>query len=286
MTDSRPRVHQAAVFAASLALASTMNAPGRAADASNWDGDQRSNVRLIAGTALGEPGARILRGGIELKLGSGWKTYWRYPGEAGMPPRFDFAESENVKAITMLWPAPQRFSDERINLIAYKGDVILPLRIVPQNESKEVTLRLKVDYGICAKLCMLAEAKVDLVLSGDVSSHEMALAAAEARVPKQVALGQVGPLAIRAVRREAGSTGPRIIVDVAAPDPSRVDLFAEGPTPEWALPLPEPIAAEPGLRRFALDLTDVPTDPTPGRLMLKFTAVADEDAIEVSTPID
>jgi DsbC/DsbD-like thiol-disulfide interchange protein len=286
MITSRPRVRQAAVFAASLAIASAMNAPGRAADASSWDGDQRSNVRLIAGTAVSEPGARILRGGIELKLGPGWKTYWRYPGEAGMPPSFDFTGSENVKAITMLWPAPQRFSDAHINLIAYKGDVILPLRIVPQNEDKQVTLRLKVDYGICAKLCMLAEAKVDLVLSGNESSHEGALAAAEARVPKQVALGQGGSLAIRAVRREAGPTGPRVIVDIAAADPSRVDLFAEGPTPEWTLPLPEPIAAEAGLRRFALDLTDVPSDPAPKGLMLKFTAVADEDAIEVSTPVD
>src|SRR5437868_6114539 len=115
MITSRPRVRQAAVFAASLAIASAMNAPGWAADASSWDGDQRSNVRLIAGTAVSEPGARILRGGIELKLGPGWKTYWRYPGEAGMPPSFDFTGSENVKAITMLWPAPQRFSDAHIN---------------------------------------------------------------------------------------------------------------------------------------------------------------------------
>lgn len=282
----RPAVRRTAIFVASLALIITMSVTGRAADASRWDGDQRSAVRLIAGTALDESGARILRGGIEVKLAQGWKMYWRYPGDAGVPPRFDFAGSENVKAIKVLWPAPQRFSEEGINLIAYKGDVILPLRIVPEDERKVVVVRLKLDYGICEKLCILAEAKTELVLSGDATSHEVALVAAEARVPKQIALGEGQTLAIRAVRREVGPTRPRIVVDIAAPEASAVELFAEGPAPDWALPVPEPISAEGELRRFAFDLAGVPSDVKSKGSVLKFTAVAGEEAIEVSTPLD
>lgn len=282
----RPPVRRTAIFVASLALIITMTVTGRAADASRWDGDQRSAVRLIAGTALDKSGARILRGGIEIKLAQGWKMYWRYPGDAGVPPRFDFAGSENVKAIQVLWPAPQRFSEEGINLIAYKGDVILPLRIVPEDERKVVVVRLKLDYGICEKLCILADAKIELALSGDATSHEVALAAAEARVPRQVALGEGRTLSIRAIRHEIGSTRPRMVVDVAAPDASSVDLFVEGPTPDWALPLPEPIAAEGGLRRFAFDLAGVPSGVKSKGSVLKFTAVAGEEAIEVSSPLD
>ena len=53
----------------------------------------------------------MLRAGIEIRLDPGWKTYWRYPGDSGVPPTLDFAGSENVKSVTALWPAPQRFAD-------------------------------------------------------------------------------------------------------------------------------------------------------------------------------
>ena len=279
----RPPRRRFAIFVAGLLVNAAMTMPGWAADASGWDGDQRSAVRLIAGSALEGSGGRILRGGIELRLGPGWKTYWRYPGDAGVPPRFDFAGSENVKTITVLWPAPQRFSEDRINLIGYKGDVILPLRVTPEDHRKAVTLHLKLDYGICEKLCIPADAKVELVLSGDTSSREVALAAAEARVPKPIAIGEGKTLTIHDVRREVGSTPPRIIVDVAAPSASSLDLFVEGPTPDWSLPLPEPIAAPSGLRRFAFELAGVPSDSKPAGVLFRFTAVADDEAIEVST---
>ncbi len=87
------RVHQFVIFAL-MAISVTA---GRAADASRWDGDQHAKVRLLAGTPIDGPSGKIWRAGIEIKLAPGWKTYWRYPGEAGAPPRFDFAGSENVK---------------------------------------------------------------------------------------------------------------------------------------------------------------------------------------------
>jgi DsbC/DsbD-like thiol-disulfide interchange protein len=278
---------QASVFVASLALSGTVTtSSSQAADASRWDGDQRSAARLIAGTALGQQDARILRAGIEIKLGPNRKTYWRFPGDGGVPPRFDFTGSENVKAITVLWPAPHLFIDDGVNLIGYKGDVILPLHIVPGNEHKAVTVSLKLEYGICEKLCIPAEAQLELVLRDGATSDEAMLAAAEARVPRQIALGDGEALSIRTIRREPGSTSSRIVVDVAAPDTSSVDLFAEGPTPDWALPLPKLISAENGLRRFAYDLTGFPLGVKPEGSQLTFTAVAGDEAIEVRARLD
>jgi DsbC/DsbD-like thiol-disulfide interchange protein len=283
----RPLVRRFAIFAASFVVNAAMTMPpGWAADASGWDGDQRSAARIIAGTVSGQPNQQIiLRAGIEIRLAPGWKTYWRYPGDAGVAPRFDFQGSENVKTITVLWPVPQRFSEDGINLIGYKGDVVLPLHIVPENPRKAVTVHLKLDYGICEKICIPVEARISLVVSGELSSHEAALSTAEDRVPKQVALGEGRTLAIRAVSREAGSTPPRVVIDVAAPEWSNVDLFAEGPTPDWSLPLPEPISTQAGIRRFAFDLAGVPPDAKPQGSVLKFTAIADDEAIEVSTPL-
>ncbi|CAN0443171.1 unnamed protein product, partial [Phaeothamnion confervicola] len=223
---------------AALCVLGAMSVPALAADASAWDNDIRSAARLIAAGASRDAGGPVLRAGIEIKLNPGWKTYWRYPGDSGVPPVFDFSASENVKTVTVLWPAPERFEDGSGQSIGYKGGVVMPLRVVPQDAKKPVTLRMSLDYGVCEKMCVPAKAKADLQLTGAASAQEAVLAAAEARVPKVGSIGDGRVPSIQAVRREATAGKPRIVVDVAVPAGAPVDLFAEGPTEKWALPLP------------------------------------------------
>ncbi len=93
----------------------------------------------------------------------------------------------------MLYPAPSRFPDGAGgSSIGYKGDVILPLHVVPQDSAKPATLRLKLDYAVCEKLCVPAEAKLELDLTGAASANEVTLGAAEARVPMPVQIGDAG----------------------------------------------------------------------------------------------
>jgi DsbC/DsbD-like thiol-disulfide interchange protein len=257
-----------------------------AADASSWDGDARSAVRLVAGSGA-SPSGDALRAGVEFRLATGWKTYWRYPGDSGVPPVFDFSKSENVKSVAILWPAPHRFTDDGGASIGYKGGVMLPVHVVAENPKRPVTLRLAVDYAICEKLCIPAKGTAKLELARVSSPHETALAAAEAHVPKQARLGEASPLGIGAVRREPGGPHPRVIVDVAAPAAAPLDLFVEGPTDDWALPLPEPIpGASPGLRRFAFELDGVPPGADAIGARLRFTLVSGENAIEVTAVLE
>jgi len=253
-------------------------------DVSRWEGDARSAARLIAGS---QAKAGVLRAGIEIRLKSGWHTYWRYPGDAGVPPQFDSNGSQNVKRVDLLWPAPQRISEAGGAAIGYTGDVIFPLQVVAQDAAKPVVLRIKLDYAICEKLCVPAEAKLELALSTGTASRDAALVAAEARVPKKVALGEGGTLAIRTVRRETSAARPRVVVDVAAPAGNPVDLFAEGPTPQWALPLPAKIeGAPPGMQRFAFDLDGLPPGASDKGALITFTAATADHAIEVATRLD
>ena len=271
-----------AIGICALSLIAAGNASA-AEDASRWDGDARSAVRLIAGSAAGS----VLRAGVEIRLQRGWHTYWRYPGDAGVPPRFDFTGSQNVKAVDVLWPAPQPIPEHDLVTIGYTGDVILPLAVVPENSARPVKLRLKLDYAVCETLCVPAEGKADLVLTGGSSSQDAALAAAETRVPKKALLGESAPLAIKSVRREDGAGGRRVIVDVAAPAGARVTLFAEGPTPDWALPMPKGVDGAPaGLQRFALALDGAPPGATYEGIPISLTAVAGNLAIEVVTRLD
>jgi DsbC/DsbD-like thiol-disulfide interchange protein len=253
----------------------------RAADASIWDGDARSAMRLVAGSPGGADRASV-RAGVELRLGTGWKTYWRYPGDSGVPPRFDFSKSTNVKSVTVRWPAPHRFTDENGASIGYKGGVLLPLDIVPVNPAQPVTLRVTVDYAICEKLCVPAAGSAALGLGG-ASSFDAALAAAQAHVPTPAALGDRAPLAIRSVKREPGSPNARVVVEVAAPEQAPLDLFAEGPTEEWALPLPEPMAGStPGRHRYSFELDGLPPGATAAGATLRFTLVSGDKAIEAT----
>lgn len=230
----------------------------------------------------------MLRAGVEIKLKDGWKTYWRYPGDSGVPPTFDFSKSQNVKSVTVLYPAPAKFPDGAGgHSIGYQGDVILPLHVVPQDARRPVMLDLKLDYAACEKLCVPAEAKLQLLLSGDPSKAEASVAAAEARVPRRTEIGAAGVPAIRAVRREAGPNKPRIVIDVAAPAGAPVTLFAEGPTAQWALPLPAPIAGAPaGLQRFAFELDGLPPGEQAEGATLRLTAVAGDQAIEAAFRLD
>ncbi len=257
-----------------------------AADVSPWDGDARSAARLIAGARPAGQGAP-LRAGIEIRLSRGWHTYWRYPGDAGVPPRFDFAGSQNVKAVEVLWPAPRRLPEAGLTAIGYDRDVIFPLRVTALDPAKPVTLQAKLDYAICEKLCVPAQAKSELALAGGASAQEARLTEAEARVPQKVALGAGQMLAIRSVRREDGGGPPRILVEVAAPRGAAIDLFAEGPTEEWGLPVPVAVdGAAGGLQRFMFELDGAPPGVKYEGARINLTAVTEGQAIEVPIHLD
>jgi DsbC/DsbD-like thiol-disulfide interchange protein len=287
MFEALHRTHLLPILAAASLLGATSCA-AIAADVSRWEVDAQSAARLISARAVNESGGRMFRAGVEIRLKEGWKTYWRYPGDSGVPPVLDFSKSQNVKAVTVRYPAPTRFPDGGGgHSIGYMGVVILPLHVVAQDLSKPVTLNLKLDYAVCEKLCVPVEAKLELVLTGAETANEAALTAAEARVPKAAAVGDSGTLSIRAVRREAGSGKPRVTVDVAAPAGAPVVLFAEGPTAQWALPLPEPVAGAPaGLQRFAFELDGLPPGEQASGATLRLTAVAGDKAIEAGFRLD
>jgi DsbC/DsbD-like thiol-disulfide interchange protein len=257
-----------------------------AADTSPWASGPYASMRLIAGQAVRDRDTTTYRAGVEIKLKPGWKTYWRHPGDSGVPPRFNFAESENVRQVEVRWPAPRRFAVGGEFSIGYSGEVIFPLRITAVDPARPVTLRLHLDYAVCEKLCVPVDAKAELVLTSAATAHDAALAAAEARVPKPAVVGE-GPFTVRGLWREPGKPS-RVVVDLAVPAGRKeVDLFAEGPTPDWALPLPQPIADAPaGLKRFAFLLDGVPPGARAEGALLRLTAVADPDAIEVSYRLD
>ncbi|MES1148283.1 MAG: protein-disulfide reductase DsbD domain-containing protein [Bradyrhizobium guangdongense] len=266
---------------AATLFASAQPAVAHADDASPWQRDSHSAVRLLAGSRSGA----VLLGGIAFQLQRGWKTYWRSPGDSGVPPRFDFSKSDNVEAVTVLWPAPLKFDDGAGgHSIGYHDQIVLPLRIVAKAADKPVTLRADINYAVCEKLCIPVEAKAELGFNSVASTEDAGLFAALDTVPKPANIGDPNPLTIRDVKREGAN---KVVVDVVTPDARNVNLFVEGPTPDWALPIPEPLnESPPGVKRFAFDLEGLPPGAKPDGAALKFTLVGAEKSYEFNTNLD
>lgn len=247
---------------------------GHAQEASPWIADTHSSLRLLAGSR----GDGVLVGGIEIHLKDGWKTYWRTPGDSGIPPRFDFSKSDNVETVTVLWPAPARFDDGAGGTaIGYTDKVVLPLRIMPKDAAKPVTLRATIDYAICEKLCVPVHAAAEVVFTANPSIQAGPLASALQTVPRPAKIGE-GDLTIRSISREGDK---RVVVDVATPPQGTADLFVEGPNPHWALPVPK-LARKPsdGTSRFTFDLDGVPPGETTSGALLKLTLVGAGQSFE------
>ncbi|MCC8942285.1 cytochrome C biogenesis protein [Bradyrhizobium sp. Arg68] len=265
----RATIRVAAIFSVAC-----MAAEVRADDASPWQQDTHSAVRLIAGSRSGA----VLLGGIAFKLQDGWKTYWRTPGDSGVPPRFDFSKSDNVEAVTVMWPAPRQFDDGAGGTsLGYKKQVVLPLRIVAKNPDKPLVLRADINYAVCEKLCVPVEAKAELAFASVASTEDATLSEALNAVPKPANIGDPIPFTIRDVKRD----GKNVLVDVAAPEGRDLSLFVEGPTPDWALPVPKFVEHAPsGVKRFAFELDGLPPGAKADGAALKLTLVGGDKAYE------
>jgi DsbC/DsbD-like thiol-disulfide interchange protein len=271
-----------ALGVATTILMSSLAIEACAQDASPWQRDGHSAVRLLAGSRSGT----VLLGGIAFQLQPGWKTYWRTPGDSGVPPRFDFSKSENIEAVTVLWPAPKKFDDGAGgSSLGYHDQVVLPLRIVAKSTDKPVTLRAAVNYAVCDKLCVPVEADVELAFTSVASTEDSVLFAALDTVPKPANVGDPNPLTIRDVKREGKST---VLVDVVAPSEARdINLFVEGPTPDWALPVPKLLEhSPPGIKRFTFELDGLPPDTNPEGAALKLTLVGGARSYEFNINLD
>jgi DsbC/DsbD-like thiol-disulfide interchange protein len=251
--------------------------PAFAADSSQWAIDIRAATRLISATPA--KGASTLQAGVEFRMDPGWHTYWRYPGDSGVPPRFDFDASENLGSAKVLYPAPHAFTDESGTSIGYLEHVIFPVEVTPRDPKKPVHLKLTVNYAVCQKLCVPAEANLELIV-GDKSDFDQRLGKAEAAVPKVVSPQQAG-LTLHRVNSDAK---PAVELQVAGANKD-TQIFVEGPTLEWALPIPKPVSGAEGRYSFALDGLPPGTDPK-APVDLTFTVVNGDKAIETKTHLD
>lgn len=120
---------------------------------------------------------------VDMALTPGWKTYWRAPGEAGIPPEFDWSGSENLAAVAIHWPSPAVFHANGLQTVGYHDGLVLPLEIVPKDPARPVQLRLQIALGVCKDICMPAELRLSADLQGQ-GAPDPAIRKALAQAPE------------------------------------------------------------------------------------------------------
>jgi DsbC/DsbD-like thiol-disulfide interchange protein len=242
-----------------------------AADAfsSDWAPTAKSQARLIA--ASGD------LAGFEIALSPGAITYWRDPGDAGLPPTLDFSASENVASVEPEFPAPKRIKEaDGGEAFGYDGGVVLPLRVKSRDPTKPTTLKLNADFAVCEKVCLPAKAHLELTLPSAAGSPQAGVIdAALAAVPRSVAPKDFGAL-------EAVGANAWRLCSAQEDGPPR-DLFVEAPEGWWVKTAPSHVDG--GRDCFALTIGDKPKDaalPVELRLTLTGGAGAIETTIQAA----
>ncbi|MEL6287318.1 MAG: protein-disulfide reductase DsbD domain-containing protein [Pseudomonadota bacterium] len=249
--NSRFGTTGSSVFAASPAR--SILAPATSEPlASEWQRGFHSRVRLTAATLLDARGAPALFAGIDIRMDEGWKTYWQSPGDGGgIPPEFDWSRSQNVRALTVRYPAPQRLKDAYGTSIGYITQVLFPVEVIPLDPARPVRLRLAMHFGVCDDICIPAEATLALDVAPGARASvpvQRALSEALAAVPEAVALEAL------AVSLQNDAGGRHLMVTLGAEAPAVIgDLFARAPG-GISLPVPKRIETPVGDRRWRIDL--------------------------------
>jgi DsbC/DsbD-like thiol-disulfide interchange protein len=118
---------------------------------------------------------------LQLELAPEWKTYWRAPGESGIPPQFDWSGSRNVASVRMHWPNPSVFHLNGMQSIGYHDRLVLPLEVIVQDPSQPVHLQARIDLGICKDICMPANLLLEADFDGAGASDPLIVAALNAQ---------------------------------------------------------------------------------------------------------
>jgi DsbC/DsbD-like thiol-disulfide interchange protein len=288
MTDSLPLSPSAGLLAGSLALSLSVAGACLAASPgeSPWVKENFSKVRLVSGTVAGTDKDQLLAG-VQIRLEPGWKTYWRTPGDSGVPPSFDWSGSKNLKEAQVLYPAPHRFADASGTAIGYEDEVVFPVRITPERVGEPVEIKLNVDYGLCKTLCIPNQASLSLDLPPHTvgKGDDPLLSRFVDLVPKPAEAGKLP--ALGGVEAKLEGAKPELIIDANFADGATgTDLFVEAPGGAF-VPVPKPLGpVEGGKQRFVVSFASPAEASAIKGKPLTLTLLSDEGAREANWTLD
>jgi DsbC/DsbD-like thiol-disulfide interchange protein len=186
---------------------------------SDWAVSDGGRMRLVA---LSMPRNGVVSALLQIEPKAGWKTYWRYPGDAGMAPELDFSASENLTLRSIAYPVPEIGQDAGGRFIGYHRPASLVLTFDKPDPAASSRIALKALVGICEDICLPFAADFALTLDPSAPEGEefSAMMMAQADLPEQPA----EDFAVRRLTKSAD--GKAVIADILLPKGETVEAAA------------------------------------------------------------
>lgn len=210
------------IFALIGAASAQQSPPAASVIAASWVGGSQVQARLLpAPPAAGKTGPQAA---LQIKLSPGWHTYWRVPGDAGLPPRLDWSGSENFQQAEILWPVPERLEEaEDLSVFAYRDEVVFPLRLALQDSDRPAILKLKLEIMACKDICI----PETLMLGADTAAPAAEASSLLARAQKTVPGAGRGALKIQTAVLAPGALVVALSAEKPLPGDVRVFAYAD-----------------------------------------------------------
>ncbi|MDJ0627892.1 MAG: protein-disulfide reductase DsbD family protein [Rhodobacter sp.] len=181
------------------------------------------------------PGWRTASGthlsALRVQLAPGWKTYWRAPGEAGIPPRFDWTGSDNLASVAFHWPVPDVFYQNGMRTVGYERELVLPMELTPKRAGGDISVQAEIEIGVCEDICIPISVRVSAELD-PVGRPDARIRGAMAARP---ATGNEAGMTSATCRVEPIRDGLRVTAEVAMPriGPREVAVFEHPDQSIW-----------------------------------------------------
>jgi DsbC/DsbD-like thiol-disulfide interchange protein len=224
-----------------------------------------------------ENGSRMAA--VDLVLAPGWKTYWRSPGDAGIPPSFDWSGSDNVRSVRLHWPAPSVFHSNGMQSIGYHDRLVLPVEITPEDPSRPVRLKLRMELGVCDEICLPAS----LDLASDLGTPGAPDPAISTALAQRAATAQEAGVSRVSCQVDPIKDGLRLTARLGLPDPGTPEVVAFE-TPDRTIWVAEAVTERQGGELVAMTEL-VPPSGAPfalDRSQVTMTILAPTGAVEVT----
>lgn len=247
--------------------------------ASPWVTGAGAKARLVV---AGGPLSGTWQAAVEIRLEPGEVTYWRSPGETGVPPTFDFQGSDNLGTAKVAYPAPHALTEAGgIEAFGYQTKVLFPVAVTPARAALPVTLHLNFNYAACATICapLHASLALDLPMQAASSPFAAEITAWRALVPKQITVTSAAMAT--AIARAPGAGKPVWVVRPQKLGVAAKHLFVEPPDGYYVTS-----KADGDEGTFRLTLSDAPTDPKTSLVPVRITATGKNGAVEWHGTLD
>lgn len=110
--------------------------------------------------------SKIIQTVLDVELSGDWKTYWRSPGEGGIPPSWDWSESSNIESVEWHWPIPKYYEQLGVMTLGYKKHVSFPVTLTLKDPNLPALFRANLTFPSCTTICVLHDYAIELPIDG------------------------------------------------------------------------------------------------------------------------